>query len=313
MNELVSVIMSTYNEKEDWIRKSVESILGQTYANLEFLIVLDNPANSGIRKILEEYASNDSRIKLIYNEKNIGLVCSLNKALNIAKGSFIARMDADDISYPERLEIEYRAMKARNADFVMATVDYLDDNEIVDTNTFEKEYFGKQFERIQKIGNVSAHPTWFVKRDVYDKLGGYRSVECCEDFEFVLRALQSGFVCYRISNHVLAYRMRRTGISRSRTLEQFVRMHYIRKMYRKGVDLETISDSDWNADYVKITDRQKKRFDDAIQLLWSAKIDASERHFARCLGKVLKGMLRSHYFNRYFWDNIKWMTAVKVI
>ena len=53
MNELVSVIMSTYNEKEDWIRKSVESILGQTYANLEFLIVLDNPANSGIRKILE--------------------------------------------------------------------------------------------------------------------------------------------------------------------------------------------------------------------------------------------------------------------
>lgn len=313
MSELISVIMSTYNEKAEWIRKSVESILNQTYSNIEFVIVLDNPNNEMIQEVLREYEALDTRVRLVYNENNIGLVKSLNKALRVAKGSLIARMDADDISYPCRLETEYKALKDRNADFVMGTVDYLDEYERVDTNTFEKEYYGKNFARIQSIGNVSAHPTWLVKRTVYDKLNGYRAVECCEDYDFVLRALQAGFVCYRISDHILSYRMRRTGVSRSRTLEQFVRMQYIRKMYRKGTKLESLSEKDWNQDFDRITSAENEKFDVSVQLLWAGKIDVSERHYAKGFIKVLRGMFKSRYFNKYFWDNIRWMIAAKFI
>ena len=84
MSELISVIMSTYNEKAEWIRKSVESILNQTYSNIEFVIVLDNPNNEMIQEVLREYEALDTRVRLVYNENNIGLVKSLNKALRVA-------------------------------------------------------------------------------------------------------------------------------------------------------------------------------------------------------------------------------------
>ena len=81
MNKLVSVIMSVYNEESKWLRQSIESILNQTYSNLEFIIVVDNPECQRINELLLEYKNKDNRIVVLKNEKNIGLVESLNKAL----------------------------------------------------------------------------------------------------------------------------------------------------------------------------------------------------------------------------------------
>ena len=94
MGDLISVIMSTYNESLDEIKKSVESVLGQTYKRIEYIVVLDNPQNTEIKSYFKTLS--DSRIKLIENKTNVGLVRSLNKALQIANGTYIARMDADD-------------------------------------------------------------------------------------------------------------------------------------------------------------------------------------------------------------------------
>lgn len=313
MNELISVIMSTYNEEEAWLRKSVESILCQTYTNFEFLIVLDNPQNAAIKEVLQEYGRQDSRIRLIYNEENIGLVRSLNKALGQAEGTLIARMDADDISYPDRLELEYRAMEERQADFVMGTVDYINEKEVIDTHTFEKEYYGSAFARILKAGNISAHPTWLVKKEVYDRLKGYRPVECCEDLDFVLRALQAGYTCLRMQKHILAYRMRSTGVSRSRTLEQFLTMRYIRRIYRRGKSLEAVTQEDWTSDFKKVTGRQAEKFDRALQLFWQGKEELGQKHYGSFAAKSVKSMMKSRYFFQYFWDNVIWMISVKVI
>ena len=85
MEELVSVVMSTYNEKEVHLRKSIESIINQTYQNIEYIIILDNPDNKLLYKILKEYESKDNRIKVIVNKENIGLVDSLNKGIDIAR------------------------------------------------------------------------------------------------------------------------------------------------------------------------------------------------------------------------------------
>ena len=100
----VSVIMSVYREDVSWIRLSVESIINQTFGDFEYIIVNDDPESVVNKKVISEYANKDSRIKLIENGENIGLTKSLNKALAIAEGKYIARMDADDYSHSTRFE-----------------------------------------------------------------------------------------------------------------------------------------------------------------------------------------------------------------
>ena len=100
MRELISVIMSVYNETNIDLLLSINSILNQTYENLEFIIVDDNPDNKRIKEVLDQQT--DPRIKIIYNKANMGLVFSLNEALKHVNGEFVARMDADDISLQNR-------------------------------------------------------------------------------------------------------------------------------------------------------------------------------------------------------------------
>ena len=98
---LISVIMSNYNTPEEYLRDAVESILNQTYSNFEFIIVDDCSTDNSL-EIIESYK--DSRIIIIKNEVNLGITKSLNRALAVAKGEYVARMDADDISLPERFQ-----------------------------------------------------------------------------------------------------------------------------------------------------------------------------------------------------------------
>lgn len=92
----ISVIMSAYNESFDELSRSIDSIINQTYKNIEFIIVSDNPENKEIKKAVQ--VANDQRIKYLENKENVGLVQSLNRAISEATGSIITRMDADDIS-----------------------------------------------------------------------------------------------------------------------------------------------------------------------------------------------------------------------
>ncbi|TNE70794.1 glycosyltransferase family 2 protein, partial [bacterium] len=97
---VITCLMSVYNG-EEFLREAMDSILDQTYTNFEFLIINDGSTDDTV-PIIESY--DDPRIRLIHNEVNIGLTKSLNKGIGLAKGEYIARMDADDISLPERFE-----------------------------------------------------------------------------------------------------------------------------------------------------------------------------------------------------------------
>ena len=90
----IAVIMSTYNEEEQWLRASIESILSQSWDNLRFYILLDNPANGAHKRVVEEYAERDDRIVFMVNERNLGLVGSLNKLLAWVEEGYVARLDA---------------------------------------------------------------------------------------------------------------------------------------------------------------------------------------------------------------------------
>lgn len=104
-NPLISVIMSVYNTKQEYLRISIESILAQSFGDFEFIIV-DDCSTDGSLDIIQEYAGRDKRIVVICNENNLGLTKSLNIALKKAKGKYIARMDADDYSVPNRFQIQ---------------------------------------------------------------------------------------------------------------------------------------------------------------------------------------------------------------
>ena len=99
--ELISVLMCAYNEPMEYICQAVKSITEQTYRNIEFIIIIDHPDRRDIVLYLDGLA--DERIRYHINEKNMGLIASLNKGLQLCSGKLIARMDADDIAFPDRL------------------------------------------------------------------------------------------------------------------------------------------------------------------------------------------------------------------
>lgn len=99
---MISVILPIYKERLDWIHLSVDSILNQTYSDFELLLINDNPESQENLALIQEYEKKDSRVRGIKHKENIGLPRSLNLAINEAKGKYIARMDADDISMPKR-------------------------------------------------------------------------------------------------------------------------------------------------------------------------------------------------------------------
>lgn len=98
----VSVIMPSYNSAQ-YIAEAIESILNQTFTDFEFIIINDGSTDD-TAKIIKEYANKDHRIKFINHKKNKGFIGCLNECLDIASGEYIAKMDSDDISLPQRLE-----------------------------------------------------------------------------------------------------------------------------------------------------------------------------------------------------------------
>ena len=101
MKPLVSVIMPTYNTSEEMLRECIDSVLNQSYKNFEFIIIDDGSENNSV-EVIKSYG--DNRIKLYKNCKNIGLTKNLFRCIELAQGEYIARMDSDDVCFPDRLE-----------------------------------------------------------------------------------------------------------------------------------------------------------------------------------------------------------------
>lgn len=167
----VSVLMSAYNN-EKYLKKAVESILNQTFKSFEFLIINDGSTDETV-DILK--SCKDSRIKIINNNKNIGLTKSLNKGLAIAQGKYIARMDADDISLPERLAKQVDFLEAHPAVGVVGSaVQLIDDSGKPSfICSFPSEHGFIKW--CLYFYNPIPHPVVLMRRNVIDKVGGYTS------------------------------------------------------------------------------------------------------------------------------------------
>ncbi|UUV99896.1 hypothetical protein G314FT_20650 [Vagococcus luciliae] len=226
--------MSVYNESIDWIDMAIESIINQTYTQIEFIIINDNPDNNEIIEYLKDKVNKDYRIKVFYNNQNKGLIASLNYAITQCSGEYIARMDADDISKEDRIEKQLNFLTKNNCDFVYSNVDLInEESEIV---SIGKPILLKQTELkcISKYGNPSKHPTWFMKKSVYSELRGYRNIFFVEDYDFFLRALLNNYRIMQMDYNVLLYRYRENSISRKNALPQFKLTNLLKKLYKSG-------------------------------------------------------------------------------
>ena len=114
-SDLISVIMSTYNS-EEMVKKSIESIISQSYRNFELLII-DDASTDSTFKVISSYQAKYKNIKIFQNQKNIGLTKSLNVLLEKTQGEYIARQDDDDMSINTRLENQLKIIKTKNLDF----------------------------------------------------------------------------------------------------------------------------------------------------------------------------------------------------
>ena len=124
MNEKYSVLMSVYaKEKPEYLRQSIESILAQTVAADEFVIVCDGPLTEELDKVLAEYEnSRQDFFKIIRQKENKGLGIALNTGLSQCANSLVARMDSDDVSMPDRMERQLAVFAEKNVDIVSGTV-----------------------------------------------------------------------------------------------------------------------------------------------------------------------------------------------
>lgn len=208
----VSVLMSVYSEKPDILRESIDSILNQTFQNLEFLIYLDKPDNEELWGFLIEYAQKDSRLVVHRNEVNRSLAGTLNDELKVAKGDYVVRMDGDDISVKDRIE---------------CLVDYMENHPDVGVaSSWMKEFGNKESWKNKTVKYTSdfskmelmllyqtpiAHAPCIIRRSVVDAFSPLYNEKCCrtQDYELWSRLVKEGVKLGMISKPL--YLRRKSG------------------------------------------------------------------------------------------------------
>ena len=174
----VSVIMVIFNE-ENYISSAIECILNQSFKDFEFLIIDDGSYDNSLN-IIKKYAKQDKRIKISMNKQNIGLTKSLNYGIQLSKGEYIIRQDADDISLPKRIAIQLKFLE-ENSDYAFCGC-----NGIIKQNNQE---LLKCFEYEEIIDNLIkencfAHPTIAIRKNILTQYGFYdENFQYGQDYE----------------------------------------------------------------------------------------------------------------------------------
>jgi glycosyltransferase involved in cell wall biosynthesis len=214
----VSIVLPVYN-CQDYVSFAIQSMLGQTFTDFELIILNDGSTDNSL-EVINQF-SNDSRLRVISRE-NRGLVATLNEGLSLATGQYIARMDADDISIDNRLELQLAFMESHPTIAVLGTgTELINQDGVFIRNICHPS--GEKLEVDMVLGNFIAHPTVMMRKSVIDEIGGYRKpFEQAEDYDLWLRVLSQGYRIDNLPDVLLKYRQTISGISFSNRQTQDV-------------------------------------------------------------------------------------------
>jgi len=218
MHPKISVIMGVKNG-ERFLREAVESILAQTFTDFEFIII-DDGSTDKTPDMLKAFSYKDPRVKIITNPHNVGLTKSLNIGLRVARGEYIARMDADDVAMPERFEkqVKFLDEHAEHA-LVGSWGDVIDENGN-EIGTFEYPAEDFELKKILIKINPFIHASVMMRRSVLETIGLYdENWRFGQDYELYFRIARR-FKIANISESLLKHRLNNGSITRTNNREQ---------------------------------------------------------------------------------------------
>lgn len=246
---LVSVIMPCYN-REKYVVESIESILNQTYTNFEFIII-DDCSTDKTFEVVKEYAEKDKRILPFRNDKNYCYVYSLNKALKIAKGKYIARMDDDDISLPERLKKQVDFLENNEDIAVLGTFIEIFDNENNRYKSWIIESDNEVLKILMTFFNPICHPSVMIRKDFLEKynITYSKKHEYSEDYIMWKTIIENNGKISNIPEILLKYRRHYNRVSEDislltvqRQIANDIRMDLLSNYFDKELSNKIISD-----------------------------------------------------------------------
>ena len=229
VNPLLDVVMTTFNENRSLLKKSLDSVLQQTYSNFRLILVLE-PQDKNT-DFIDEFSLNQRRIVVVKNQEKIGFVASLNKGVGLSTAKYIARLDTDDICHPERLSKQVEFLE-ENPD-----VDVLGSWIVYDEPATIIRKYPENHAEIKSsflLSNAIAHPSVVLKRKLFEKFDCYNeSFAYSEDLELWLRLLEKGCIFHNLQEPLLTYSVaRRVKPRLDRVFIYRARLRHNRGIYR---------------------------------------------------------------------------------
>jgi len=214
-NDLISIIMPVWNPNVEQFKLAIESIISQTYSNLELLIIYKKKTkelDDQIMKVIGEI--DDSRIKLVYNNNNF--VDALNEGILKSSGQIIGRMDADDISIKTRFEEQIKYQNENNLPILGSWVKSISSNGD-SIGTIEPPYLPNDIRKKIIYHSPLSHSSIIIKKDIFKKIGLYDPKFLgAEDYELYLRAISKGFELGNIPKYLIYIREEETSYMRGK-------------------------------------------------------------------------------------------------
>lgn len=251
MNEKYSVLMSVYEkEHPDHVRQSINSMLNQTLPPDEIVLVKDGKLTEELDQVIEKYGSSYPTIfTIVALKENVGLGLALNEGLKASKNELIARMDTDDISIPDRCELQ--VLKFRESDdlsIIGSNIDefYDSPNEIISSRIVPTDH--EDILKFSKRRNPFNHPSIMYKKSAVMKQGGYGNFRRNQDLDLFVRMLNSGCTAANIDQSLVLFRADKDNLRRRKSWEKcrsYIGMIYSfwRKGYSSLLDLIIVATS----------------------------------------------------------------------
>ena len=232
----ISVIMSVYNG-EDYLEEAVQSVIDQTFKNWE-LIIINDCSTDTTEEILDTFSKKDERIKVYKNEVNLKLPASLNRAVSLASGKYIARMDADDICLPERLEKQYAFMEA-HSDTALSSCRFLTvKNGIYMSGGMGGRCDADAIRAMLLAVNPILHPGVIAKAEIFRKYPYDTSLTCTEDLELWTRLAAAGEKLEIFPECLLIYRLHDKQITSTTFARQCTEVLRIEQKYYEAFSIK---------------------------------------------------------------------------
>lgn len=230
--ENYSVLMSVYyKENPEHLKQAIESIQAQTFPTDDFVLVCDGPLNKELDSVIKKKQQEMKNIlNVVRLKKNVGLGNALNKGIQQCKNELVARMDSDDISYPDRCEKQLAVFNTYSEISVCSGIveEFATNPKVVEARRVPPETHA-EIREFAKVRNPFNHPCVMYKKSDVETVGSYKDFYLLEDYYLWVRMIIAGYRGYNLQEPLLHMRagtdmyMRRGGLKYTKTQEKLFR------------------------------------------------------------------------------------------